>query len=247
MGRQKGGQGIRGRPLRGQQRGRRHRTLLTRPHPWEVPSSGRPTPWDGAGPRLALRARSSTLTFGPSPLPRAWPHQLPLPRALTSPRIPLLWHPKSRCCRECRASGRQDWAVGLGPRAGRWPLFLVSHILNRDATKTGNDKASGESLSDWRPGHRPQGHSRQKDETRAGAPRGKAGEPAGCSVDEGHMQGLPSQGTQAAGVAAPPCPQGPVLTLTCRCCRKCCSRRVLKPKARARSWPFGDLIHGLRC
>lgn len=37
------------------------------------------------------------------------------------------------------------------------------------------------------------------------------------------------------------------LTLTCRCSRKCCSRQALRPSARTRSWPRGDLIHGLRC
>lgn len=38
-----------------------------------------------------------------------------------------------------------------------------------------------------------------------------------------------------------------VLTLMCRCFRKCCSRQALRPSARTRSWPLGDLIHGLRC
>lgn len=38
-----------------------------------------------------------------------------------------------------------------------------------------------------------------------------------------------------------------VLTLTCRCSRKYCSRQALRPSARTRSWPLGDLIHGLRC
>ena len=38
-----------------------------------------------------------------------------------------------------------------------------------------------------------------------------------------------------------------VLTLMCRCFRKYCSRQALRPSARTRSWPLGDLIHGLRC
>lgn len=37
------------------------------------------------------------------------------------------------------------------------------------------------------------------------------------------------------------------LTPTRRWSRKYCSRQALRPSARMRSWPRGDLIHGLRC
>jgi hypothetical protein len=46
------------------------------------------------------------------------------------------------------------------------------------------------------------------------------------------------------GTASQPSPE---LTLTCRCSKKYCSRQALRSTARVRSWPLGDLIHGLRC
>lgn len=63
---------------------------------------------------------------------------------------------------------------------------------------------------------------------------------------EGPTLWFPGRGTgMGPGRGHAGCPGA--LTLICRCSRKNCSRQALRLSARTRSWPLGDLIHGLRC